>query len=179
MFIEIEKRACVDAKEIFDTRYRISSFSLSKIMDRMVFAGGAFASILLNTPPRDIDLFILNSQPEDFAIFDNYAKANNYPIDAKITKNPKYDNINPRITSVWKMTRNNVNYDIIFTDYMTPEAVISDFDYLHSKVWFYSGKLYISHSTFRAIMDMKLIPASDKPISKERREKFIARGWKE
>jgi hypothetical protein len=37
----------------------------------------------------------------------------------------------------------------------------------------------LSGSTYKAIMDMKLVPASGKEVDPKRRQKFIDRGWKE
>lgn len=179
MFTETEKSHCRSAKEIFENRYRPLSVSLAKIVDRTVFAGGLFSSILLNETPRDIDIFISKTEDEDYTIFENYCKVNTYPINKKITGRNKYADMNPHIHSVWKMTRGKIDYDIIFTDYSSPEEIISDFDYEHSKVWYHSGNLYLSEKTYRAIMNMKLILVEGKTAKTERRKKFLDRGWKE
>lgn len=170
---------CKTAKDTFETRYRISSLSMASIMDRMVYAGGAFASILLKESPYDIDLYIMDTQDNDYEIFQKYSDVNSFTINKKHKSSDVYKNVNPHIHSVWKMDRNNVKYDIIFTNYKAPDEIISDFDYVHSKVWFYNGKLSLSGSTYKSIMDMKLVPASSKEVDPKRRQKFIDRGWKE
>lgn len=177
MLTNSETLKCKTAKDTFERNYRISSLNMAPILDRMVYAGGAFASILLDEKPRDVDVFILNTQKSDYDIFQKYAEVNSYSI--KYKSSSLYKGTNPHIHSVWNVVRNSIDYDLIFTDYQTPEEMISDFDYVHSKVWFYSGRLYLTESTYKSIIDMKLIPASDKPIAPKRKQKFIDRGWKE
>ena len=181
MLTNSETLKCKTAKDTFERNYRISSFNMAPIIDRMVYAGGAFASILLDEKPRDVDVFILNTQKSDYDIFQKYVDVNSYTIDKKNNDSSAsaYKGTNPHIHSVWKVVRNSIDYDLIFTDYQTPEEMISDFDYVHSNVWFYSGRLYLTESTYRSIIDMKLIPASEKPIAPKRKQKFIDRGWKE
>jgi hypothetical protein len=179
MLNNIDKNVCIDAKDEFTRKYYFSSVSLSPVMSRMVFAGGAFASLLLKENPRDVDLFILNTKNEDYEIFTEFMDVNKWTIDLKISKGNEYIDRNPHIHSVWKCTGKNTNYDIIFTDYITPKEIIDDFDYVHSKIWYFLGKLNLTGSTYKSVMNMKLIPASDKPISEVRKQKFMDRGWKE
>lgn len=172
-----DKTKCLAAKETFNNRYRISAAVLAPVMDRMVFAGGAFASILLEEKPRDIDIFILATEVTDYATIEAFIDANQWAIEAK-KNNTRYPDINPRISSVWKVKSRDIDYEIIFTDYTTPEDVVNDFDYEHSKVWYHSGKMNLTHLTYKSIMDMKLVLADGKSHKEVRKQKFIDRGWK-
>lgn len=179
MFSEKEKAHCKDTKNVFENHYRIFTVSLATIADRTVFAGGVFASIFLDEKPRDVDVFILSSNEDDRRVFKTFCEMNNYPINKKIDAEQTYKNVNSHISSVWKMTRNKKEYDIIFTNYASVEELMFDFDYEHSKVWYHNGNLSLTEKTYRAIMDMKLIPISGKRIDEVRKTKFLNRGWKE
>jgi hypothetical protein len=183
MLTHSEKNNCLDAKNEFINKHYISSLNLATMMDRMVFAGGVFASILLKEKPRDTDIFILNARKEDREAVLNYININHWTINKKTKKGDAATSgypVNERIAEVWKCTGlNKSEYDIIFTDYNTPEEVILGFDYMHSKVWYHAGKLNLTEQTYKAIMNMKLVLAPDRTHDPLRKQKFIDRGWKE
>jgi hypothetical protein len=183
MFTPAKKNECMEVKYTFEKSYRFSSALIAALLDRMVFAGGVFSSLFLGEKPRDVDVFILNATDDDKKIlsvlFDDWG----WEVSSKISKDAsKYPDVKPNISSVWKVENNSrsptIDYDIIFTDYSTPEDVIKDFDYEHSKVWYHRGKLNLTPLTFNAIKDMKLILCDGKSHKEERKKKFIDRGWK-
>lgn len=185
MFTTEKRNHCLTAKNEFSNKYTISSFTLAPMLHRMVYAGGAFASILLSERPRDIDLFILSSVEKDYRCIDNFLSVNKWKINQKFNKDNLRSSgypINEHIEQVWKCTssRNNFDYDIIFTDYShdKPEEVVNNFDYMHCKVWYHSGRLNLTEKVYNAIVEMKLIPSSDIFIRADRKKKFIDRGWK-
>jgi hypothetical protein len=183
MFTNNEKNACIEVKYTFEKSYRFSSASIASLMDRMVFAGGVFSSLFLGENPRDVDVFILNTDTlADQGSLTNFISANGWKINSKISKDAgKYPDANSHISSVWKVSplkTPTIDYDIIFTDYSTPEVLVKDFDYEHSKVWYHNGKLNLTPRTFKAIKDMKLILCDGKTHTEERKQKFIDRGWK-
>lgn len=180
MLSSTEKNECIIVKSTFEKTYRISASVLAPMMDRMVFAGGVFTSLHLGQKPHDVDLFILNASTTDYEKINSYLTNNIWVIHKKIKKNSTYIDVNPRILGVWKTTSIvDIKYDIIFTDYISPEEVINDFDYEHSKVWYHNGKMNFRENTYNSIKSMKLVPSPGKIPTKERKDKFLNRGWSE
>lgn len=179
MFSHTDKNTIITAKSEFERSYRISTLSLAPVLDRMVYAGGVFVSLILNEKPRDVDIFVLNSTKDDVETIKKYSalNANLISIIGKDdVSNSSY--LNLRISEVHKIERGGIEYDIIFTDYETAEEVVANFDFLHSKVWYVGGILNVSPKTFKAITNTKLIPTKD-DIDPKRKQKFLDRGWKE
>jgi hypothetical protein len=181
MFSREDKEKIVAVKNHFANHYRISSSMLAPVMDRMVFAGGAFASLLLGEKPRDVDIFILQTVVNDWTVVDKYVNVV-YGLVKKFD-NTEY-NFGKRV--VWKCSepmsgfKHLPDIDIIFTECQTAEEVIGHFDFKHSKVWYHKGMLNLSEETFHSIMDMKLVPTKpDEDIDPERIRKFLDRGWKD
>jgi hypothetical protein len=141
-------------------------------------AGGVFASAFLGTAPKDIDVFILDDQKtiDRFKYFLESLTENGYVV----TEKSKY----AKDFTVYEIeipTCTKVQY--IFTKKKTREEVLADFDFLHCKVSYQDGKLYISPDTYRAIMHKCLVPtehALKRPlgISNKRLSRFTNDGWK-
>lgn len=173
-----DKEKCVATKETFSNRYRLSSASLAPMMDRMVFAGGAFASIFLGEKPRDLDIYILEYTRDDVDILNNYCNINF----TEVQKVSDYEFGRQKTDMVWKakLGKGLIDYDFIFTSHTSAEEVISEFDFEHTKVYYQNGMMHLSEETFRSIIDMKLVPTkSIDLIDQDRRKKFIDRGWKD
>lgn len=173
-----DKEKCVATKETFSNRYRIGTAMMAPIMDRMVFAGGAFASIFLGEKPRDLDIYILEYTRDDVDILNNYCNINF----TEVQKVSDYEFGRQKTDMVWKakLGKGLVDCDFIFTSHTSAEDVISEFDFEHTKVYYQNGMMHLSEETFRSIMDMKLVPTkSHDAIDQDRRKKFIDRGWKD
>ena len=175
-----DKEKCRDAKDIINSRYRLYSAMMAPIMDRMVFAGGAFASIFLGEQPRDLDIYILQYTRDDVTLMNNYCNINF----TDVQKVSDYEFGRQKTDMVWKAKNSKfiglVDCDFIFTSHTSAEDVISEFDFEHTKVYYQNGMMHLSEDTFRSIMDMKLVPTKSLDlIDQDRRKKFIDRGWKD
>tara|TARA_R110000868_G_scaffold57548_3_gene177667 strand:+ start:2640 stop:3251 length:612 start_codon:yes stop_codon:yes gene_type:complete len=178
MLSRADKKKCVATKEIFSNRYRLSAAVIAPIMDRMVFAGGAFASIFLGEKPRDLDIYILEYTRDDVRILNDYCNINF----GEVQKVSDYEFGRQKTDMVWKakLGKGLVDCDFIFTSHTSAEDVVSEFDFEHTKVYYQKGMMHLSEETFRSIMDMKLVPTkSHDAIDQDRRKKFVDRGWKD
>lgn len=144
----------------------------------MVVAGGCWASKLQGEPIKDIDVFIL-SDPNYPAI----EKQKHNAIRDKMmrsfpdmeNKTDSYNRNNDKVTEVWTGLDKGIQF--IFTKHLTRQALIEDFDYVHCKTSYQSGKLYLTRKIYDAIISKKLIPNNTKNIMQWREEKFLSRGY--
>ena len=141
--------------------------------EKIVIAGGCFASLINGETVKDIDVFVLNS----------------YKAEEEITTKLKYDPINdlqegdvsylnnPKILRTVLNKRSKIQW--IFTKYNSREELVSHFDFLHCCVSYVpsTDKLYISRATFDAIKKRHLI-SNGKAIDNWRVAKFLKKGWK-
>jgi hypothetical protein len=145
--------------------------------DRMVIAGGCFASMITGDPIKDYDVFLLDD--------DHNRKIMEYMIS-------KYgDRDDVRVGNSNYMHNNKIEYTIFFqkskfqyitTKYKTREELIEHFDFKHCRVSYdlMTEKLFITRETMDLILKKELDPSRPDDLPKPwRYEKFRERGWRE
>lgn len=128
-----------------------------------IIAGGFFASIFWNQEPRDIDVFYLDGDGEDFHTPDALK-------DAEYLKNPMITKV-----ASFSVTKR----QFIFTKYKTRRELVDHFDMLHCCVSYdvKEDKLYISPAALDAIKHKAILPNGKNTIKKWRLDKMMSRGW--
>lgn len=196
MFTASEKTTILKIKADVVDKYRLTGTAIASVMDRMVYTGGMFASLLHKEEPRDIDIYVLNSDAEDIKILTKYflARQNSYR-NSYITEtfenkkiDKKYQNspTNPFITEVHEHdlltfdyvggTHKKVKYNVIYTSYESPENIVADFDFIHTTMYLYHNIFTLTEEAFRAAQRKKLILNKSGPDA-ARVKKFLDRGW--
>lgn len=128
-----------------------------------IIAGGFFASIFWNQEPRDIDVFYLDGDGEDFHTPDALK-------DGEYLKNPMITKV-----ASFSVTKR----QFIFTKYKTRRELVDHFDMLHCCVSYdvKEDKLYISPAALDAIKHKAILPNGKNTIKKWRLDKMMSRGW--
>lgn len=131
-----------------------------------IIAGGFFASIFWNQEPRDIDIFYLDGDGEDFHI----------PKENISLKEGEYLK-NPMITQVASFSVTKRQF--IFTKYKTRRELVDHFDMLHCCVSYdvKEDRLYISPASLDAIKHKAIKPNGKNKIKDWRLDKMMKRGW--
>ena len=140
--------------------------------NKMVVAGGCFASWLDHENCKDIDVFYLNLNDLDRKDV-IYILKSRYSDLHETTHS--YNRGNPKITHVFNSHKS--KYQFIFTTNNTREELIKDFDYVHTMVSYHNDTLYLTRKTYDAIRKKQLIVNNGKNIQAWRRTKFLSRGW--
>lgn len=147
------------------------SFLYTLYEDNLVIAGGCFASWMNGEDARDIDVFVVGSLEDQVKI-----KKTIQDTQPDLEDVSDYRRDNDKIIGVYNNKKTKVQF--IFTQYKTREELIDHFDFVHCKVSYYKGKLFINRDTYNSIRDMKLVPNQSNRIAQWRVEKFVSRGWK-
>ena len=140
-----------------------------------ILAGGMFPSIHHTEQVRDVDIFLLDDQDISFddlkrtrSIIEHdgdYLKALENDMIKKTVK------FSPRIpNSLFREVQ------FILTKYKTREELIQHFDFVHCKMNYQSGKLFVSPYVFNAIKDKTLINNHDR-VQKWRIDKYQDKGY--
>lgn len=152
----------------------------------MFMAGGFFASLLLEEPVEDVDIFVLDGKKWSWQsmtfdiILGKYWEmlTDGKPLLPKPTH--KYSKRNSHILSVYDLdpsvTKLPYKFQIMLTDYTTREECIERFDFNHCKISCDYEKLYVSPHNFHLILNKTLEPAHGYP-EQYREDKFIGRDW--
>lgn len=150
---------------------------------QLVIAGGYFASLLQGEEPKDFDYFFIDLQPGDI---DKYSKAIIDILGTSVTSIGDAHYLNKKIGKVINYNpnlKNKYKKQYIFTDFKSVKELIDHFDYWHCRTYLHvnSNHLYISPLTYECIIKKILIPTDpvNNPPAEWRREKFLARGYKE
>lgn len=130
--------------------------------ENVVLAGGWLVNVLNNTPPKDVDIFILSNNNNEQYLIDG----------AERVDTPNYKNLS-KITAIY----NKDNVQIIFTTYITRKELIDGFDFEHCKISYQKGLLYINHQTYLAAKNKILIPSKTNPPTQKRIDRFLSRGY--
>lgn len=152
--------------------------------ENVILAGGCFADFFHNKPPRDYDVFILDSNTHE-QIEKEIKEIQAIIISSNfLRENPFYPNNNSN-SHVLKV----LNWDVgcvqlIFVDHKNIKELFDDFDFKHTRLGLSGGtdpRLHISRTAYDAIRDKKLVPHSQSaqlyPVDHYRIVKFKARGW--
>lgn len=170
--------------------------------DKMIIAGGCFASLINKEPINDIDVFLLDDEyNRDLA----QGMAKSYEVDQPvmiqtsgssantvsgyISLSPKKNNNHVRIGNSNYMDNDKIERTIFFkhsrmqyitTKYKTREELIKHFDFKHCCVSYdiTEDKLYITRETYDLIKSKKLVQNSNRIPATWRFKKFQERGWK-
>jgi len=149
--------------------------------NRIVIAGGYFASVINDEPVNDIDLFLLRDFHNKSIIERDMWNVKNAPAASHMfTVGDMSYMKNDKIKGTLQEHRNKIQY--IITEYDTREELVSHFDFKHCCVSYdyHKDKLYITRETFDLIKQKRLVPnptAANQPES-WRYNKFWNKGWK-
>jgi hypothetical protein len=175
--------------------------------EKMVIAGGCFASIINNDPINDIDVFLLDDEynhnlakgmVETYMSEDPVTVMPRTPVMSSanvvtgyISLSPKkHQNKHVKIGNSNYMNNDKIEATIFFkhskmqyitTKYKTREELINHFDFRHCCVSydFATDKLYITREVYDLIKNKRLLQNGIKRPALWRYEKFHNRGWKE
>jgi len=144
--------------------------------DRMVIAGGCFASMIIGEQVKDYDVFLLDDDHNTRIM--EYMETKWRDIESVRIGSSGYMN-NDRIKKTMFFEQSKCQY--ILTDFKTREELIEHFDFKHCRVSYdlMTEKLYITRETMDAIINKTLIPNTDKTPASWRYDKFYNRGWKD
>jgi len=143
--------------------------------DRMIIAGGCFASMLKGDTVNDYDVFLLDDD-HNTKIMEYMETKYHDRDDVRIGSSGYMNNDRIKKTMFFKESK----FQYILTDFKTREELIDHFDFKHCRVSYdlMTEKLYITRETMDAIINKTLAPNTDKTPEYWRYEKFWQRGWK-
>jgi hypothetical protein len=174
--------------------------------NKLIIAGGCFASFLNGEEPRDFDVFLLEDEYNRKlakGVADSYKSED--PIQIPISKVPVnppgantiagYISLGPKKNDRVRVGNSNYmqndkieqtvffqdsKFQYITTQYKTREELIGHFDFKHCCVSysFATDKLYITREVYDLIKSKKLVQNGDRIPAGWRFDKFQERGWK-
>jgi hypothetical protein len=143
---------------------------------KVFLTGGAVASLLQGTQPKDWDFYF-----EDFDTMYQFKNHLESYKDSIADVDPRYGSFgtNGKMVTANAITMNN-DYSFITMVSGEPEQIKKTFDYVHCKPHYHlrDGNLYISRQQFDAAVNKKLIVNNPNAIKPYRTEKFLQRGYK-
>ena len=206
LFTEAEREEITNAKHkiaLMFAQHRLAEErAIPFKYDKMVIAGGCFASLLNQEPINDIDIFLLDddinrdlaqgmakSYEVDQPVMIQTSGSSANTISGYISLSPKKNNNHVRIGNSNYMDNDKIERTIFFKDsrmqyittkYKTREELINHFDFKHCCVSYdiTKDKLYITRETYDLIKSKKLVQNSDRIPATWRFNKFQERGWK-
>lgn len=174
LFSYAEQMLIADVKNSIRKHF-IENVDVTKFnMEKIVVAGGCFASMLNREPVNDYDVFILDDDSNRSTV-------------ESISVSPRSGDVrvgdsnymqNDKIEKTVFVKNSRIQY--INTKYKTREELIKHFDFKHCCVSYdpLNDKLFITREVYDLIKAKKLVHNSDKPPALWRYEKFHGRGWK-
>jgi hypothetical protein len=149
--------------------------------NRIVVAGGYFASVINDEIVNDIDLFLLRDFHNKSIIERDIWNVKNTPVASHMfTVGDMSYMKNNKIKGTLQEHKNKIQY--IITEYDTREELVSHFDFKHCCVSYdyHRDKLYITRETFDLIKQKRLVPnpTAVKQPESWRYDKFWNKGWK-
>jgi hypothetical protein len=143
--------------------------------DRMVIAGGCFASMIIGEEVKDYDVFLLYDE-HNAKIMDYMETKWRDREDVRIGSSGYMNNDRIKKTMFFKQSK----CQYILTTFTTREELIKHFDFKHCRVSYdlMTEKLFITRETMDAIINKTLIPNTNKTPEYWRYQKFFDRGWK-
>jgi hypothetical protein len=145
--------------------------------DRMVIAGGCFASMITGGPIKDYDVFLLDDD-HNRSIMEYMISKYGDRDDVRVGGSNYMDNDKIEHTIFFKKSK----FQYITTKYKTREELVEHFDFKHCRVSYdlMTEKLFITRETMDLILKMELDPSRPDDLPKPwRYEKFRERGWRE
>jgi hypothetical protein len=177
LFTTAEQIQIVEAKKKIrshiETHIILSDFN----MDRVVVAGGCFASLLNHEIVKDFDVFMLDDPRNNLTVKALISFALDHP-EKKATVGSSTYMQNDKIEHTLYTPDGGIQY--ITTKYKTREELINHFDFKHCCVSYdyLKDKLYITREAFDLIKSKTLVPNIKGTPALWRYEKFQKRGWK-
>jgi len=146
-------------------------------MDRVVVAGGCFASLLNGEIVKDFDVFMLDDPRNNLTVKALITIALDHP-EKKATVGRLTYTQNDQIEHTLYTPDGGIQY--ITTKYKTREELINHFDFKHCCVSYdyLKDKLYMTREAFDLIKSKTLVPNIKGTPALWRYEKFQKRGWK-
>jgi len=206
LFTEAEREEITNAKHkivLMFAKHRLAEErAIPFKLDKMVIAGGCFASVLNAEPINDIDVFLLDdeynrdlaqgmakSYEVDQPVLIQTSGSSANTISGYISLSPKKNTNHVRIGNSNYMDNDKIERTIFFKDsrmqyittkYKTREELVKHFDFKHCCVSYdiTKDKLYITRETYDLIKSKKLVQNSDRIPATWRFNKFQERGWK-
>jgi hypothetical protein len=177
LFTAAEQIQIVEAKKKIrshiETHINLSDFN----MDRVVVAGGCFASLLNHEIVKDFDVFMLDDPRNNLTVKALISFALDHP-EKKATVGSSTYMQNDKIEHTLYTPDGGIQY--ITTKYKTREELINHFDFKHCCVSYdyLKDKLYMTREAFDLIKSKTLVPNIKGTPALWRYEKFQKRGWK-
>jgi hypothetical protein len=138
-----------------------------------VVAGGVFTSLLHDESPNDVDVFILNTSNEVMKMFEAAHKS----FGRRGPEEYQNHTLRSHIKGVFNSKLNKFQY--ILTYYKTHKEVIENFDFVHSKIYYHDGGLFLTRQIYDANIQKKLILNKKREEIKQARfNKFLQRGFR-
>lgn len=142
------------------------------ILHNCVLSGGATASIMLNEPINDFDLYFKNK--EAMAKFNKLMEYKSYRgmiKDADAKYGPGHKLVTPRATTLFN--------DLQLITMMLDEDRHATFDFVHCRPYYDidEDKFYISPKEYQCIVTKKLVVNNPETLTDKRINKFKERGW--
>jgi hypothetical protein len=173
----------LDAKTVFPDVFLLQKFydlwsddlSILFTCENFVIAGGATAYALVGDPVDDVDVFVLNSSKYELLSYVNrLAKCAN-----KAGGVVRWRSTNSTITLEWKLNEQTRKLQFILTDKKTPEAVVFDFDLIHTIAFYHptTGRFRVHVAALEALQTRKTYFCPLRLKSQTRRDKAIAKGF--
>jgi hypothetical protein len=177
LFTTAEQIQIVEAKKYIrdhiNQHIEVSKFN----MDRVVVAGGCFASLLNGEIVKDFDVFMLHDLRNNLTVKALIAIALDHP-EKKATVGSSTYMQNDQIEHTLYTPDGSIQY--ITTKYKTREELINHFDFKHCCVSYdyLKDKLYMTREAFDLIKSKTLVSNIKGTPALWRYEKFQKRGWK-
>jgi hypothetical protein len=143
-------------------------------MEKVVVAGGCFASMLNREPVNDYDVFMLDDDSNRMTV----ESISVFPRSGDVRVGDSNYMQNDKIEKTVFVKNSRIQY--INTKYKTREELIKHFDFKHCCVSYdpLNDKLFITREVYDLIKAKKLMQNSDMIPVYWRYEKFWQRGWK-
>jgi hypothetical protein len=173
LFSYAEQMLIADVKNSIRKHF-IENVNVLFNMEKVVVAGGCFASMLNREPVNDYDVFMLDDDSNRMTV----ESISVSPLSGDVRVGDSNYMQNDKIEKTVFVKNSRIQY--INTKYKTREELIKHFDFKHCCVSydFSKDKLYITREVYDLIKAKKLVHNSDKPPALWRYEKFHDRGWK-
>ena len=174
LFSYAEQVLIADVKHTIRMRFKENVGVWKFNMEKVVVAGGCFASMLNREPVNDYDVFILDDDSNRMTV----ESISVSPLSGDVRVGDSNYMKNDKIEKTVFVKNSRIQY--INTKYKTREELIKHFDFKHCCVSYdpLNDKLFITREVYDLIKAKKLVHNSDKAPALWRYEKFRSRGWK-
>lgn len=144
--------------------------------EKVYLTGGAIASLLQGTQPKDWDFYFVDD--DTMHKFEKHLLAYQESI---ADVDPRYGNygVNGKMITGNAITMNN-GFSFIIKVFGEPNEVKRSFDYIHCKPHYHlkDGNLYISRKQYDCAVRKELVVNNPSAVKPYRLHKFLERGYK-